>query len=273
MMESQSAIAHTPIRVLVVDDEDIVRYGLKAILQREPTLEIVGEAHNGEVAIAQAQALHPDVVLMDIKMPVMDGVTATRFLLQEHLTTKVLILTTHTEDQYLVEAIQYGAVGYFLKNTPPDELIAGIQVAHKGYMQLGPTLGQKLSQRLSQPPQPPMVATTESQSFYTPHSMPTIPDSDQELTPRERDVLHLIVKGANNQEIAQRLHIAEKTVKNHVSNMLKRVGLRDRTQLAIWAITTSTVLATDSPQVPPDIPPTIPSPRATETTSAVDYRR
>ncbi|MEM9003972.1 MAG: response regulator transcription factor [Cyanobacteria bacterium P01_F01_bin.86] len=262
-MESQDAITHNPIQVLIVDDEDIVRYGLKAILQRDPTLKIVGEAHNGEMAIAQTQTLHPDVVLMDIKMPVMDGVTATRLILQDHPNVRVLVLTTHTEDQYLIEAIQHGAAGYFLKNTPPDDLITGIQSAHKGYMQLGPTLGPKLCQRL----QSPTAETNESQAFYVPHSNLAMPDSNPEVTPRERDVLHLLVEGANNQEIAQLLHIAEKTVKNHISNMLKRVGLRDRTQLAIWAIKNPTVLATNSPQVPP----TISSPNTSKTTPAIDY--
>lgn len=206
-----------PIRVLLVDDEEIVRYGLKAISQGTPAIEIVGEACEGQEAIAQSQVLQPDVILMDVSMPLLDGVKATQAICQAQPDAKILILTTHDEAQYLVEAMQQGAVGYLLKNTPPEEFVQSIQQAHKGYLQLSPGLGQKLRQYLKAPaPQP---KTLES------------------VTPREQDVLQLICEGASNREIAQQLHITEKTVKNHVSSILSRVGVRSLTQLAIWAST------------------------------------
>ena len=209
-----------PIRLLLVDDEDIIRYGLSAILQCEAAIEIVGQACNGKEAVEQAQQLKPDIVLMDIAMPVMDGVTAMGQICQALPDTKVLILTTSTEDKHLHDAIQRGASGYLLKNIPPEDFIHLIQSTYKGYMQFDPMMGQKLHQQ----PQLPQAAN---------------PVSDWKgVTPREREVLNLIAVGANNREISQTLHIAEKTVKNHVSNILGRVGLRDRTQLAIWVNTT-----------------------------------
>ncbi|MEO0826418.1 MAG: response regulator transcription factor [Cyanobacteria bacterium J06639_16] len=208
-----------PIRVLLVDDEEIVRYGLSAILRCEPLVKVVGEACDGQAAIAQAQALQPDVILMDISMPGIDGLTATQEIYQAQPQIKILILTTHDDDEYLTEAMQHGAVGYLLKNTPPEDFIQIIQATHKGYIQFSPCLGQKLCQHLK----PPTPETTK-RDF-------------ESVTPREQEVLHLIAEGASNREIAQRLHITEKTVKNHVSNILNRVNLRDRTQLAIWVNT------------------------------------
>ena len=213
------ANSNPPIRLLLVDDEDIIRYGLSAILQCETAIEIVGQACNGQDAVDQAQQLRPDIVLMDIAMPVMDGVTATGLICRALPDVKVLILTTSTEDKHLHEAIQQGALGYFLKNIPPEDFIHLIQSTCKGYMQFDPTMGQKLHQQ-SKPPQPAKC-----------------PSDWKGVTPREREVLKLIAAGASNREISQMLHIAEKTVKNHVSNILSRVGLRDRTQLAIWVNT------------------------------------
>ena len=214
------ANSQNSIRLLLVDDEDIIRYGLSAILQCETAIEIVGQACNGQEAIAQAQQLRPDIVLMDIAMPVMDGVTATGQICQALPDVKVLILTTSAEDKHLHDAIQQGASGYLLKNIPPEDFIHIIQSTCKGYMQFDPTMGQKLYQQLKSP-------------------QPARPINDWKgVTPREREVLTLIAAGANNREISQTLHITEKTVKNHVSNILNRVGLRDRTQLAIWVNTT-----------------------------------
>ncbi|MBE7380293.1 MAG: response regulator transcription factor [Leptolyngbya sp. SIO1E4] len=211
-----------PIQVLLVDDEELVRYGLKAIINAEASIQVAGEASHGEEAISQAQHLQPDVVLMDINMPLMDGVVATGKI--HHLLphTKILILTTRDDDKCLVEAMQQGAAGFLLKNTPPQDLIQIIQSTHKGYMQFGPNIGQKLCQQLK-PDVPPKKL-----------------DIPKEVTPREQEVIQLIAEGASNREIAQILHIKEKTVKNHVSNILSRVGLRDRTQLAIWANTAAT---------------------------------
>jgi DNA-binding NarL/FixJ family response regulator len=213
-----SAIS-SPIRVLLVDDEDIVRYGLKAICQAEKSLMVVGEARNGREAIAQTETLHPDVVLMDINMPLMDGVSATEAIRHAAPQTKVLILTAYEDDAYLIEAMQRGASGYFLKNTPPEDFACLIWATHKGYLQVSPNLSQTLCKQLK-PPAPAKQQTAE-----------------KGITPREKEVLSLIAQGSSNREISQRLHIAEKTVKNHVSSLLNRVGVRDRTQLAIWTAT------------------------------------
>lgn len=202
------------IRLLLVDDQDLIRRGLKALLKGEATIEIVGEAENGKAALELMETLQPDVVLMDIRMPVMDGVAATREIQQRFPATKVLVLTTFDDDQYVAQAIHYGASGYLLKDTPPEELFQAIQAVHKGYMQLGPGLSQKLR-------------------VQTPPAAASFPPGWTELTPREQEILRLIATGASNQEIAQTLYIAEKTVKNHVTNILSRLNLRDRTQAAI----------------------------------------
>lgn len=213
-------LSQNPVRVLLVDDEEIVRYGLKAIAQGSPDIEVIGEAGNGEEAIAQAQTLQPDVILMDISMPGVDGVAATQQIRQAQPDAKILILTTHDEPQYLIEAIQQGAAGYLLKNTPPSDFVQSIRQAHKGYMQIGPGLGQLLCQQLKAPSHQPQI------------------EKLKHVTPREQDVLQLVAEGASNREIANRLHITEKTVKNHVSSILSQVGVRSRTQLAIWANST-----------------------------------
>ncbi|MDB9312620.1 response regulator transcription factor [Spirulina sp. CS-785/01] len=204
------------IKLLLADDQDIVRRGLKALLKTESSFNIVGEAENGETAIAQIPLLHPDVILMDIRMPIMDGVAATEIISQQYPTIKVLVLTTFDDDEYVTQAIQNGAVGYLLKDTPPDDLIAAIQAVSKGYTQLAPGIARKLMQT--------SVATK-----------PTPPPGWETLTRREQEILALIAKGANNKEIAQTLYIAEKTVKNHVTNILTRLNVRDRTQAAILA--------------------------------------
>lgn len=208
----------TPIRLLLVDDEALIRYGLKAMAELDGAIEVVGEAENGAEAIALAETLQPDVILMDIAMPVKNGVEATGEICQRLPEVKVLILTTHSEDKYLAQAMNHGASGYLLKNTPPQDLIQIIQTTHRGYLQFSPSLAPKLTQTLSN-----TAAETHKIREW------------EGATPREQDVIRLIAQGANNREIAQQLYIAEKTVKNHVSNILSRMGLRDRTQLAIWA--------------------------------------
>lgn len=204
------------IRLLLVDDQSLIRRGLKALLKGTEGLEIVGEADNGQIALEQVTILNPDVVLMDVRMPVMDGVAATREISQRFPQTKVIVLTTFDDDQYIAQAMQYGAAGYLLKDTPPEELVQAIQAVHKGYTQLGPGLARKLQIQSTQPA-----------------AAPSLPPGWTELTPREQEILRLIATGASNQEIAQTLYIAEKTVKNHVTNILSRLNLRDRTQAAI----------------------------------------
>lgn len=211
------------IHVLLVDDQAIVRQGLKALLSLEADLQIVGEAENGREAIAQVQRVTTtphavDVVLMDIRMPVMDGVATTRELLRQFPQIKVLVLTTFEDDELVQQAVQAGAVGYLLKDTPSEEVAQAIRAIDRGYAQFGPGIFQKVM-----PAQPDP-------------KKPEIPPGFQELTPRERQVLALIGQGASNREIAQALFLSEGTVKNHVTNILGRLGLRDRTQAALLAV-------------------------------------
>lgn len=204
------------IKILLVDDQSLIRRGLKALLSFEADFQIVGEADNGEIAINRVEELQPDIVLMDIRMPIMDGVAATREINQRFPQTKVLVLTTFDDDEYVTQALQYGAVGYLLKDTPPEELAQAIRAVYKGYTQLGPGIGKKIMAQIAVP-------------------QANNPEGWEQLTPREQEILQLIAKGASNREIAQTLYISEKTVKNHVTNILSRLNLRDRTQAAIWA--------------------------------------
>jgi DNA-binding NarL/FixJ family response regulator len=208
------------IKVLLVDDQSLIRQGLKALLELEPDLEVVGDAENGEIAIHLIEELSPDVVLIDIRMPVMDGVAATREIQKRFPEIKVLVLTTFDDDEYVKAALQNGAMGYLLKDTPSEELAVAIRAVYKGYTQLGPGIVKKLLTQFS--------SVTPTQSSPPPPSL-------AELTPREKEVLRLIATGANNREIAQELYISEGTVKNHVTNILNRLDLRDRTQAAIFA--------------------------------------
>ncbi len=210
------------IRVLLVDDQSLIRQGLKALLELEPDITVVADAENGQIAVEkvetlQASARGPDLVLMDIRMPVMDGVAATREICRRFPSTKVLVLTTFDDDSYVTEALSVGAMGYLLKDTPSEELAAAIRSVHKGHTQLGPGIFQKV---LAQVP--------EISSAPPPSNLAG-------LTLREQEVLRLIALGFSNREIAQQLYISEGTVKNHVTNMLGRLGLRDRTQAAIYA--------------------------------------
>jgi DNA-binding NarL/FixJ family response regulator len=204
------------IRVLLVDDQSIVREGLASLLQTKSNIEVVGEAENGQVAIEQALLLKPDVVLMDVRMPIMDGVAAIRALSKQAPEIKVLVLTTFDDDEYVTRAINYGAKGYLLKDTPSEILAQAIHLVNQGYTQLGPGLMEKLM-------------TANQNLAHQP------PSELSQLTPREQEVLQLIGKGCNNREIAETLYISERTVKNHVNSILRRLHLRDRTQAAIFA--------------------------------------
>ncbi|MBW4694829.1 MAG: response regulator transcription factor [Lyngbya sp. HA4199-MV5] len=206
------------IRVLLVDDQTIIRQGLRSLLEAKPDLQIVGEAENGQTALQQVEMLQPDVVLMDIRMPGMDGVAATQTITQTFANTKVLVLTTFDDDEYVSQAMRVGANGYLLKDTPSEELALAIRLVHRGYTQLGPGLLEKAFST-------PIVASEPI----------ALPQELAELTPREREVICLIAAGASNREIAESLHIAESTVKNYVTNILSRLHLRDRTQAALYA--------------------------------------
>lgn len=214
------------IKLLVVDDQSIVREGLRSLLQARPDLEVVGDAENGQVAVERAIALQPDVVLMDVRMPIMDGVAATRTLQEQAPDIKVLVLTTFDDSEYVSQAMHYGAKGYLLKDTPSDEIAEAIRAVHKGYTHLGPGIFEKAIAPPSHP-QP------------EPHPQPELDNSSsqlEQLTPREQEVLQLIAKGYSNREIAQTLYISERTVKNHVNSILSRLNVRDRTQAAILAM-------------------------------------
>jgi DNA-binding NarL/FixJ family response regulator len=210
------------IKVLLVDDQSLIRQGLKALLELEADLEIIGEAENGKQAVNLSTQLQPDVVLMDIRMPIMDGVAATKEIQKSCPGIKILVLTTFDDDEYIKAALQHGAMGYLLKDTPSEELAVAIRAVYKGYAQLGPGIVKKLVTQFS---------------TVIPNQTPPVPPNLTELTPREKEVLQLIATGANNKEIAQKLYISEGTVKNHVTNILNRLDLRDRTQAAIIANT------------------------------------
>lgn len=213
-----------PIRVLVVDDQQLMRDGLSSLLSIQPGIEIVGLAANGREAVEQAQRLSPDIILMDVRMPVMDGVTATQQVRQQLPSCQVLMLTTFDDDEYVFKALAAGASGYLLKDIPAEALAKAIQLAYKGIYQLDPSIAGKLIGTL---------ATSPSSSLTGP--APAAIAQQYDLTEREGEVLRLIAQGATNREIAERLVISEGTVKNHISNILSRLGLRDRTQAAIFA--------------------------------------
>ncbi|PMB44303.1 DNA-binding response regulator [Fischerella thermalis CCMEE 5201] len=208
------------IRLLLVDDQTLIRDGIRAMLNLEPDLEVVGTADNGESAIAQVKALQPDVVLMDVRMPVMDGRVATGIISEQFPNIKVIVLSTFDDDEYIADAMRAGAKGYLLKDMPSEELAQAIRFVHKGYTQMGPGLLEKIIAK---------VQVSEPVS-------PKLPEPKLDLlTDREQDVLRLIAIGATNREIAQQLYISEGTVKTHVTHLLNRLNLKNRSQLAIYA--------------------------------------
>ncbi len=199
------------IRVLIVDDHAVVRQGLKMFLSLDSELEVVGEAVDGRQGVALAQQLRPDVVLMDLLMPVMDGVTAISILRREVPEAEVVALTSVLEDNAVIGAIRAGAIGYLLKDTESDELIRAIKAAANGQVQLSPKAAARLMREVR------------------------TPESLEALTERETEVLRLIAKGLSNKEIAQALVIGEKTVKTHVSSILSKLNVSSRTQAALYA--------------------------------------
>jgi two-component system, NarL family, response regulator LiaR len=200
------------IRILLADDHSVVRQGLKMFLSLDPELEVVGEARNGQEAVRLAHALKPDVVLMDLLMPVMDGIAATAAIRRELLDTEVIALTSVLEDMSVVNAVRAGAIGYLLKNTESDALVRAIKAAAEGQVQLAPEAQARLMREVR------------------------APESPEQLSERELDVLRLVAVAKANKEIARELGIGEKTVKTHVSSILAKLGLMSRTQAALHAV-------------------------------------
>jgi DNA-binding NarL/FixJ family response regulator len=213
--------------VLIADDQALVRVGLRKILEAEPDLGVVGEAADGEEAIGEARRLCPDVVLMDIRMPVLDGIEATRRLVQAHPGTRVLILTTFGLDTYVYEALRAGASGFMLKDAPPEEIAAAVRIVASGEALLAPAVTRAVVEEFARRPVP-----------REPAALPAVLS---ELTPREREVLDLLARGLSNPEICAQLVITEATAKTHVARILQKLGLRDRIQVVIYAYETGLV--------------------------------
>lgn len=210
------------IRVLVVDDQRLVREGIASLLDIQEGIQVVGQANDGQEAVAKATSLAPDVILMDVRMPVMDGVAAAAQIHRRLPACKVLMLTTFDDEEYIVKSLHAGAVGYLLKDIPAARLAQAVQLAHAGIYQLEPSVAGKLVGMLS--------AAGRAAADPAP-----APAAAHDLTDRELEVLRHIATGATNREIADRLVVSEGTVKNHVSSILSRLGLRDRTQAALYA--------------------------------------
>lgn len=212
------------IRVLVVDDHAVVRHGLRMFIELQNDMEVVGEGTNGIEAVELAAQLDPDVILLDLLMPQMDGVEATRKILEHSPHSRVLILTSFGEDDKVFPAIRAGAQGYLLKDIQPRELVQAVRETYQGKAQLHPDITRRLMQAVSGD-----VPVEEAKL--------ALPSEDLEvLTEREREVLDLIARGLSNREIAEQMVISEKTVKTHVSNLLDKLDLADRTRAAIWAL-------------------------------------
>ncbi len=208
------------IRLLLADDEAMVRRGLRLVLETEDDLQVVGEAADGLEAIEEARRLKPDVVLMDVRMPRLDGVEACRRLVEES-DAKVVVLTTFDLDEHLFTAVRAGASGFLLKASPPEELVAAIRAAYAGNALVEPKMTKRLLEEFARRPQQPPAGV--------------VPDRFADLTEREVDVLREMVRGASNAEIADRLFISETTVKTHVNHILSKLGVRDRIQAVVLA--------------------------------------
>lgn len=202
-----------PIRVLLVDDHPVVRQGLRALLSIQDGIEVVGEAGDGEAAVAAADRLSPDVVLMDVVMPTMDGVEALRRIGERRPQTRVVMLTSYADERQAMEAVDAGATGFLLKDASPRDVAAAIRAAHRGEAVLHPSVAAKLLAERRRPPA-----------------------AHADLTARELEVLRLIARGLQNKQIAAQLHLSEKTVKTHVSAILRKLGVADRTQAAVYAV-------------------------------------
>jgi DNA-binding NarL/FixJ family response regulator len=213
------------ISVLVADDQALVRGGFRMILDAQEDVEVAGEAENGREAVQRARDLRPDVVLMDVRMPLLDGIAATRQIVSEHLPSKVLVLTTFDHDEIVYDAMRAGASGFLLKSAPPGRLVDGVRTVAAGDALLAPTITRRLVEEFVRRPRPGQA----------------VPPQLEELTEREREVLRLIAQGLSNGEIAGRLFISEATVKTHVNRVFQKLELRDRVQAVVLAYETGLV--------------------------------
>lgn len=205
--------------VLIADDQALVRVGLRKIINSEPGLEVLGEAGDGEAAVAAARRLRPDVVLMDIRMPVLDGIEATRRIVGPQPDTRVLILTTFGLDEYVYEALRAGASGFMLKDAPPEDIVDAVRIVARGEALLAPAVTRAVVEAFARQPS---LAPRPSEVLTR-------------VTPRERDVLDLLVRGLSNPEICRELGISEATAKTHVARVLQKLDVRDRVQAVIYA--------------------------------------
>jgi DNA-binding NarL/FixJ family response regulator len=216
------------IRVLIADDQSMVRAGFKMLLAGEPGIDVVAEARDGREAVAQAARFNPSVILMDIRMPQLDGLEATRRILAANGTARILILTTFGLDEYVYQALRDGASGFVLKDDPPEQLIAAVRTVAGGNALLSPAITKQVIKQFARIPRP------------------VPPKELNDLTAREQDILRLIATGLSNAEIGQRLYISETTVKTHVTHILQKLGLRDRVQAVVLAYQTGLIEA-DTP--------------------------
>lgn len=205
------------IRVVVADDQDLVRAGFRMILDQEPDIEVVGEAADGAAAVDLALQVLPDVILMDIRMPELDGLTATRRIVAAHQATRILILTTFDREDYVYEALSAGASGFLLKTAPPSRLVEGVRTVHADEELLAPSITRRLI------------------ADYVTRPRPSSDDRHAQLTDRELEVLLLLAEGRSNAEIAAQLVVSDATVKTHVNHLLSKLQVRDRVQAVIYA--------------------------------------
>jgi DNA-binding NarL/FixJ family response regulator len=234
-MKEQSL--NSPVRVLVVDDQQLMREGIASLLRIQDGIEIIGTAANGQEALDQALRMKPDVILMDVRMPVMDGVMATEQVRRQLPDCKILMLTTFDDEEFVIEALRVGASGYLLKDIPARDLAQAVQAVHRGIYQLDPAVMSRVMASLTGLKRAESRASVPVTANSSTEGAASAPNSlkNAGLTDREVEVLRLIAQGATNREIAEQLVISEGTVKNHISNILSRLGLRDRTQAAIYA--------------------------------------